>query len=92
MLDRPVWVSLATLFNPHDRPPVEPERDRFVIVDGEVEGTLHAWWRGSQGQWLGAVTYSVKHADGLTQTFERQLVPVEALRPRGIGVMGGGPW
>lgn len=78
-----MWVHLGELF------PDDPELRRQVVVDGydldrRVRGLLTKWWRGSQGQWLGQVNYTMHFADGRGRTvlWSDQLVPASALTPR----------
>ena len=80
---RAVWVHLDRLF------PEDPDLRSQVVVDGldlsrRARGLLTRWWRGSRGQWLGEVTYTMHFIDGRENTllWRDQLVPAFALTPR----------
>lgn len=83
-LGRPVWVKLEALFIPQgDGIAVEKEDD--LILTGEVAGKLDSWTRAGRGEWLGVVSFEVMTRGGESCTWERQLVPAYALRPRSYG-------
>jgi hypothetical protein len=83
-LGRPVWVKLEQLFPPRGDGVAEEKEDDLVLT-GEVAGKLDSWTRAARGEWLGVVSFEVRTRAGQTQQWERQLVPVYALRPRSYG-------
>jgi hypothetical protein len=81
---RPVWVSLSTIFARGEGPSSPAAEVDGIDTTAESPGLLLHWLRASSGEWLGVVTYPVRFADGTTQPIylERQVVPAHALRPR----------
>lgn len=81
---RRVWVLLEVVC---ERRPRDVERLVVSGLDmtGRAPGRLHHWMRAARGEWLGVVTYPIRYVDGRRECYvaERQLVPADALRPRG---------
>jgi hypothetical protein len=83
-LGRPVWVKLEALFIQQGNG-VSREKDDDLVLTGEVPGKLDSWARAGRGEWLGVVSFEVTTRAGDSCTWERQLVPAYALRPRSYG-------
>jgi hypothetical protein len=83
-LGRPVWVKLEALFIQQGNG-VSREKDSDLLLSGEVPGKLDSWARAGRGEWLGVVSFEVTTRAGDSCTWERQLVPAYALRPRSYG-------
>jgi hypothetical protein len=84
-LGRPVWVKLEALFIQQGNGGVLREKDDDLVLTGEVPGKLDSWARAGRGEWLGVVSFEVTTRAGDSCTWERQLVPAYALRPRSYG-------
>lgn len=74
-----VLVSLDALF-PTDHATIQ--RDGLVLT-GWTPGVLHRWLRSATGEWIGVVTILIPTTEGGTFKAQDQLVPAQALQPRG---------
>jgi hypothetical protein len=83
-LARPVWINLEKLFVSDPTPPSE-HLEGHLSLDGEVPGKLHEWHRSARGEWLGVVSFDIHTIAGETVSFNRQLLPQDAIRPRSSG-------
>ena len=73
-------VSLDALF-PTDRRALQQHEG--LVLTGWTPGVLHRWLRSHTGEWIGVVTVLIATTNDGTFKAQDQLVPAQALRPRG---------
>jgi hypothetical protein len=85
-LDRPVWVSLDSLYGSPDAPDaesVDPPPGGLLVATGRVPGILKHWARAVDGRWFGRVNFAVCDSYGaVVAEHHPALVPAAALSPR----------